>query len=165
MWASARTVALAAVSPASDWHGLRPVHRVTFSDVLASPKRGAFFGNRTWCATDYIYAAFMLVVHAGCLLAPMTFSWNAFACFLATYFITGCIGITFSYHRQLSHKSFATPKWLEYAAAYCGALAVQGDPIVGVEPPVPPPVLRYAARPAHPVRRLLVVPHGVGAGQ
>lgn len=137
------------------------------------------------------------------------------------YFITGCIGITYSYHRQLSHKvthhpltsppqtecreqirggvraarraarpaphrstthraacrrrcnparpplplarlapacapppqhplrrhfrphlfpfpfhatpplsqSFQSPKWLEYAAAYCGALAIQGDPI------------------------------------
>ena len=45
------------------------------------------------------------------------------------YFLTGCIGITFSFHRQLSHKSFVTPKWLEYAAVYCGVLAVQGDPI------------------------------------
>lgn len=26
-------------------------------------------------------------------------------------------------------QSFQSPKWLEYAAAYCGALAVQGDPI------------------------------------
>ena len=42
---------------------------------------------------------------------------------------TGCLGITLSYHRQLSHRSFATPKWLEYALAYCGVLAAQGDPI------------------------------------
>ncbi len=42
---------------------------------------------------------------------------------------TGCLGITLSFHRQLSHKSFRTPKWLEYALAYCGVLAVQGDPI------------------------------------
>lgn len=41
----------------------------------------------------------------------------------------GCLGITLSYHRQLSHRSFQTPKWLEYVLAYCGALAVQGDPI------------------------------------
>ena len=40
----------------------------------------------------------------------------------------GCLGITLSFHRQLSHRSFATPKWLEYALAYCGVLAVQGDP-------------------------------------
>ena len=41
----------------------------------------------------------------------------------------GCLGITLSFHRQLSHRSFTTPKWLEYALAYCGVLAVQGDPI------------------------------------
>ena len=41
------------------------------------------------------------------------------------YFITGCLGITLSYHRQLSHKAFTTPKWLEYTLAYCGAMAVQ----------------------------------------
>jgi fatty-acid desaturase len=40
----------------------------------------------------------------------------------------GCLGITLSFHRQLSHRSFATPKWVEYALAYCGVLAVQGDP-------------------------------------
>jgi hypothetical protein len=41
----------------------------------------------------------------------------------------GCLGITLSYHRQLSHRSFTTPKWLEYTLAYCGVLAVQGDPL------------------------------------
>ena len=46
-----------------------------------------------------------------------------------TYAITGCLGITLSYHRQLSHRSFATPKWLEYTLAYCGVLAIQGDPV------------------------------------
>ena len=34
-----------------------------------------------------------------------------------------------SYHRQLTHKSFTTPKLLEYIFAYWGASAVQGDPI------------------------------------
>ena len=68
-------------------------------------------------------------MHLGCLLAPFTFTWSAFNCFLVMYFITGCLGITLSYHRQLSHKSFNTPKWLEYLLAYCGAMAVQGDPL------------------------------------
>lgn len=36
-----------------------------------------------------------------------------------------CLGITLSFHRQLSHRAFQTPKWLEYALAYCGVLAVQ----------------------------------------
>jgi stearoyl-CoA desaturase (delta-9 desaturase) len=39
------------------------------------------------------------------------------------------LGVSMSYHRQLSHKSFRCPKWLEYSLAYCGALAFEGDPI------------------------------------
>ena len=39
------------------------------------------------------------------------------------------LGISMSYHRQLSHKSFRCVKPLEYLLAYCGALAFEGDPI------------------------------------
>lgn len=128
LWSRVRPPSLASSAPAEDWHGMSPVKKVLFSDVLYSPKRGAVT-NRTWSATDLGYVAFMLLIHAGCLLAPMTFSWSALACFAVMYFVTGCIGITFSFHRQLSHRAFATPKVIEYLAAYCGALAVQGDPI------------------------------------
>jgi len=48
--------------------------------------------------------------------------------FFIGYIVTG-FGITLSYHRQLAHKSFTTPKPLEYAFAYCGALALQSHPI------------------------------------
>ena len=112
----------------SGWHGFEPAKRVLLSDVYASPKRGAV-SHRSWSRTDVLYCAFMLAVHAGCLLAPATFSWSALACFGVMYFLTGCVGITFSFHRQLSHRSFKTPKWIEYVAAYFGVLAVQGDPI------------------------------------
>ena len=30
---------------------------------------------------------------------------------------------------QLTHRSFTTPKWLEYIFAYCGVMSVQGDPL------------------------------------
>ena len=33
--------------------------------------------------------------------------------------------------RQLSHRSFTTPKWVEYALAYCGVLAVQASAACG----------------------------------
>jgi stearoyl-CoA desaturase (delta-9 desaturase) len=48
--------------------------------------------------------------------------------FLGGYFFS-CLGITLSYHRQLTHKSFETDKWLEHAFAFLGVLAVQGHPI------------------------------------
>lgn len=78
---------------------------------------------------DLLYTAFIGGMHILALFAPFTFSWTNLALFAGMYFITGCLGITLTYHRLLSHKSFAVPKWLEYILAYCGVLAVQGDPM------------------------------------
>nr|GMD90205.1 Palmitoyl-monogalactosyldiacylglycerol delta-7 desaturase, chloroplastic [Ipomoea batatas] len=62
------------------------------------------------------------------LFAPFCFSWDAFGVAFGLYIITG-LGITLSYHRNLTHRSFKLPKWLEYFFAYCGVHALQGDPI------------------------------------
>ena len=101
--------------------------KVLASSVYATQKVPLW--RRSWNSTDWTYVGFMAVLHGLCLLAPMTFSWANVALFFGTYFVTGCLGITLSFHRQLSHRSFTTPKWLEYALAYCGVLAVQGDPM------------------------------------
>jgi stearoyl-CoA desaturase (delta-9 desaturase) len=102
--------------------------KVLMSDVVATLKV-PLFKDRTWNEKDKAYIAWMVFVHGLALLAPFTFSWSNLALFGVMYFISGCLGITLSYHRQLSHKSFQTPKWLEYALAYCGVIAVEGDPI------------------------------------
>jgi len=45
----------------------------------------------------------------------------------------GSIGICLGYHRLLSHRSLqVSPKWVEYAIATLGALAIQGGPIFWV---------------------------------
>lgn len=49
------------------------------------------------------------------------------------YVVIGMFGVSLSYHRQLSHKSFRCHKWLEYFFAYCGALAFEGDPVEWVK--------------------------------
>ena len=101
--------------------------QVLGSDVHAVEKRPTW--GRKWSATDIAYAAFIGGMHLIACLAPFTFSWSMVGLFFASYFVSGCLGITLSYHRQLSHRSFTTPKWLEYILAYCGVLAAQGDPI------------------------------------
>jgi len=102
--------------------------KLWLSDVAVTVKRNYFFG-RKFQFRDI--AVFMLVasMHLGLLWAPATFSWPMFGLCMALYFVTGCIGITFGYHRMIAHKSFVVPKWIEYIAAYCGALSIQGDPI------------------------------------
>ena len=102
--------------------------KLWLSDVAVTVKRNYFFG-RKFQARDLAVFALVTSMHVGLLWAPSTFSLGNLGLCFALYFITGCIGITFGYHRLIAHKSFVVPKWLEYAAAYCGALSIQGDPI------------------------------------
>ena len=73
--------------------------------------------------------AVIALLHVGALLAPFTFTWSAFAVFLALQFVTGLLGITLCYHRLLAHRSFQVPKALEYVLTLCGSLALQAGPI------------------------------------
>jgi stearoyl-CoA desaturase (delta-9 desaturase) len=52
-------------------------------------------------------------------------NWSDIAIFAVMYVVAG-LGITVGYHRLLTHRAFQTPKWLEYAFAVAGSLAVQG---------------------------------------
>lgn len=105
--------------------------KVFMSNVFRVLKRPRF-SDRPWGPQDKTYAGFFIILHAMCFAAPATFSWPMAALAFVTYFVTGCMGITFSFHRQLSHRAFTTPKWLEYFMAYCGTQAIQGDPITWV---------------------------------
>ena len=79
--------------------------------------------------TKWGIVAGIVVIHAGALLAPFTFTWSAFWVFVVFQFITGLLGVTLCYHRLLAHRSFQVPKWLEYTLTVCGSLALQGGRI------------------------------------
>jgi len=70
----------------------------------------------------------MLSVHLGCFLAPATFTWGALKVCIMFSVVT-MFGVSCSYHRQLSHRSFESPKWFEYLLACCGSLAIECGPI------------------------------------
>lgn len=74
---------------------------------------------------------FMVVVHSGALLAlfPSNFSWPAIGLMIFLHWVTGGVGITMGWHRLVTHRSFQTPKWLEYLLVFCGTLACQSGPI------------------------------------
>ncbi|KAI7754628.1 hypothetical protein M8C21_023907 [Ambrosia artemisiifolia] len=102
--------------------------RIMFSDVVVERPREVYMG-RKWNAMDIATAGVVAVMHLLCVFAPLTFSWRALSVAVGLYVVTGLLGITLSFHRNLSHKSFKLPKWLEYAFAYCGVQALQGNPI------------------------------------
>jgi stearoyl-CoA desaturase (delta-9 desaturase) len=80
---------------------------------------------------DWTYVLFIGSFHVGAVAALFFFSWPAFWIFFALYVITG-MGITVGYHRMLTHRSFQSPKWLEYLAMTVGCLALEGGPIAWV---------------------------------
>jgi len=51
---------------------------------------------------------------------------NFFIIFIV-YFITGCFGMTMTYHRLLTHKSWKAPKWFEYFGTFVGTIGLQGS--------------------------------------
>ncbi|XP_011073424.1 palmitoyl-monogalactosyldiacylglycerol delta-7 desaturase, chloroplastic [Sesamum indicum] len=102
--------------------------RILLSDVVVQRRRNVYWG-RKWNSLDVATVGVVVAMHLLCVLAPFTFNWGAFWVAVGLYVITGLLGITLSFHRNLSHRSFKLPKWLEYLFAYCGVQALQGNPI------------------------------------
>ncbi|ESQ51721.1 hypothetical protein EUTSA_v10016982mg [Eutrema salsugineum] len=101
----------------------------TAAEKTAEKRRRRWvFWERKWRRLDYFKLSASLFVHSMALLAPFYFKWSALWVTFLVYTIGG-LGITVSYHRNLAHRSFKVPKWLEYLFAYCALLAIQGDPI------------------------------------
>jgi fatty-acid desaturase len=71
-------------------------------------------------------------LHLGAIAAFFFFSWSALLVALFLWVLGQNVGIAMSYHRQLTHRGFTTPKWVEYAMAVCATLAMQGGPIYWV---------------------------------
>ncbi|KAJ0586647.1 putative fatty acid desaturase domain, acyl-CoA desaturase [Helianthus annuus] len=105
--------------------------KILFSDVLVTKKRNLFMG-RKWRTHDIRMVLWFLFIHLLALLAPFTFTWGAFWAATFTYTLFGSCGLSVSYHRNLAHRSFKLPKWLEYTFAYIGLLSIQRDPIFWV---------------------------------
>jgi fatty-acid desaturase len=72
------------------------------------------------------------LLHMGALLAfvPAYFTWQALLLCLVLHWVTGGLGITLTYHRLLTHRSFEVrPKWLEYVMTAIGCSASEGGAI------------------------------------
>ena len=88
-------------------------------------KRRAIFSDRH----DWIVFGWILFMHLGALAGFFTFSWRAFGVMVLLWWVTGGIGITLGYHRYFTHKSYATPKIVQYILAACGCMAGEAGPL------------------------------------
>lgn len=74
----------------------------------------------------------IVAIHAVALIAaPFTFTWAGLASFLIMYALTG-LGITFCFHRMLSHRAFKVVTPIKWLFVIIGTLALQGGPIAWV---------------------------------
>jgi fatty-acid desaturase len=93
------------------------------TDVTSGTKSAYFaWGPIIWVAG----------LHVGAVLAfsPAYFTWQAPIVCLFLMWLTGGIGICLTYHRLLTHRSFAIrPQWLEYLLTALGCCASQGGAV------------------------------------
>jgi sn-1 stearoyl-lipid 9-desaturase len=91
-------------------------------------KRDKTFGQHL----EWVTTLFMILFHAGAIVALFMFSWKALALAILLWWIAGSLGIGMGYHRLLTHRGYKVPKWVEYVLTVCGTLALEGGPIAWV---------------------------------
>lgn len=82
--------------------------------ITASNSKGIFFLNAISTAV-FLYA----------VSRPYAANWWLFS--LGVFFLTGCLGVTVTFHRYFSHKSFKMSKVLEYLFSFFGAMGGTGS--------------------------------------
>lgn len=81
---------------------------------------------------NWLTTSIMALFHAGAIAALFMFNWKAALVAFVLFYIAGSFGIGMAYHRLLTHRSYATPKWVEYLLTLCATLALEGGPIFWV---------------------------------
>lgn len=81
-------------------------------------------GKLNWNTT-----IFMVLFHIAAIASLFVFTWKAFLITLPLYWVAGSLGIGMGFHRLLTHRSYKTPKLIEYFLTFCGALALEGGAI------------------------------------
>jgi len=81
---------------------------------------------------NWVFGSILAIFHLAAIAALFVFSWSALLVFAIMWIFAENLGIAMGYHRLLTHRGYATPKWLEYFIAVCGTMALQGGPIYWV---------------------------------
>jgi sn-1 stearoyl-lipid 9-desaturase len=72
--------------------------------------------------------AIVVTFHVLAIPVIFTFSWTNLAVLLVLNWVVGSLGVGLGWHRLLTHRSFAVPKWLEYSLTILGTMSIQDSP-------------------------------------
>ncbi|MEL7311288.1 MAG: acyl-CoA desaturase [Pseudomonadota bacterium] len=101
----------------------------TYSNPRIDPTQGdadAIHGHVRWDPSKIAWVGGMLLL--GVVGSALTISPSAVALFIGFTAATLCFGHSLGMHRLLIHRSYAAPKWLEYALVHFGVLVGLGGP-------------------------------------
>lgn len=77
----------------------------------------------------YLLLLLQVIAHAFLIYAFFSFGIVDWAISIFVYFLTGCLGISVTFHRYLAHKSWNAPRWWVYLGSILGTYGIQGSPI------------------------------------
>lgn len=83
-------------------------------------------GTVRWDAVKSVWLCVMII--GGIAAIIVTPSWGGLLAFLGITAFTICAGHSVGMHRLLIHRSFQTPKWLEYCLVWLGTLVGMAGP-------------------------------------
>jgi len=78
---------------------------------------------------QYFLLVAQIIAHLSIIPMIIYGSWYHWLLSFVVYFITGCFGMTMTFHRLLSHKSWNAPKWFEYFGSLAGTYGLTGSTI------------------------------------
>jgi len=90
------------------------------------------YGRKYQTGINWITFTAMSAFHIGAVAAFFYIDTGALIAALILYYVAGMLGIGMGYHRLLTHRSYKTPKWVEYFLTFCATLALEGGPIFWV---------------------------------
>jgi stearoyl-CoA desaturase (delta-9 desaturase) len=90
------------------------------------------YGRKHQQGLNWITAIAMTGFHIGAVAAFFFIDYGAMLAAFILYYAAGMLGIGMAYHRLLTHRSYKTPKLVEYFLTICGTLALEGGPIFWV---------------------------------
>ncbi|HEY9144050.1 MAG TPA: acyl-CoA desaturase [Arenimonas sp.] len=102
-------------------------HRVKTSNETTAAVRSVSQGRVRWEPVRSLW--FTGMVLGAVVGGALTFSWAAFAVFVAATVLVLLLGHSLGMHRKLVHDSFDCPRWLEYLLVWLGTQVGLAGPL------------------------------------
>ena len=79
--------------------------------------------------TPYTLLSFQIIAHLSIIPMILYATWWQWGISIFVYFLSGCFGMTMTYHRLLSHNSWEVNKLLKYLFTLFATIGLTGSAI------------------------------------